>query len=103
MSDRALQILNCLLEQPVITVEPGFPLTLRTAYGVHGDKNDLALSVEWHDADGCLWAADFSEDALALAKLRQGTISMHDVGGTEVVFRLYKPADQVDLSLNWSQ
>jgi len=46
MSDRASQVLCCMLDAPVVTVEP------RISHGVHGENDDLALSVEWHDAEG---------------------------------------------------
>ena len=100
MLDRASQILDCLMDAPVITVEPGFVVESRTAYGVHGDKDDLALSVEWRDADGCSWAADFSEAALSLAEVWKATVSMHDFEGTKVLFRLYKPVGRVKSLLN---
>jgi hypothetical protein len=100
MFNRASQILNCLLEHPMVTVEPGFALASRTAWGLEGEKDDLAFSVEWHDADGCLWAADFSEESLALAEVDGSTISLTDSEGAKVVFRLYKPAEQVGLQSN---
>lgn len=81
----------------MVTVEPGFALTLRTAWEFEGEKDDLALSVEWHDADGCLWTADFSEASLALAEVEGSTISMTDSEGAKVVFRCYEQAEQVEL------
>jgi hypothetical protein len=95
MLRRASQVLSCLMDVPFIAVEPGFVVESRTAHGVHGDKDDLALSVEWRDADGCLWAADFSEESLGLAELRKGTISLRDTEGTDVAFQLYQPARQI--------
>jgi hypothetical protein len=92
MIDRASRVLRFILDAPVVTVEPGFTLEARTFYGVHGESDDLALSVEWRDADGCLWSADFSENALALAELGEATVSMRDVVGAGIVFRLYQPA-----------
>ncbi|HUA68027.1 MAG TPA: hypothetical protein VMA13_05720 [Candidatus Saccharimonadales bacterium] len=100
MSDRASQVLGCLLDAPVIMVEPGFVVESRTSYGIHDDKNDLALSVEWRDAKGCLWAADFSEAALALAELTKTTVSLRDIDGGETVFQLYQPAAQIAISLS---
>jgi len=97
MSDRASQILCCLLDVPVVTVEPGFTVESRISHGVHGENDDLALSVEWRDAEGCLWSADFSENALAL-ELRKATISLRDVDGAKVVFQLYQPAMPVAFS-----
>lgn len=98
MSDRAAQVLRCLLDAPVVTVEPGFTVEARISHGVHGENDDLALSVEWRDAEGCSWSADFSEDALALAELRKATISLRDVDGAKVVFQLYQPAMPVAFS-----
>jgi hypothetical protein len=98
MLDRASEVFRALLASPVVTVQPGFTVDARTSHGVHGESDDLALSVEWRDAEGCLWAADFSENALALAKLKGGTVSMRDVEGANVVFRLYEPVKQIAVS-----
>jgi hypothetical protein len=95
MSDRTAQVLRCLLDAPVVTVEPGFTVDARTSHGIHGENDDLALSVEWRDAEGCLWSADFSENALALAKLRGATVSLRDVDGANIMFRLYQPSRQI--------
>ena len=92
MIDRASQVLRLLLDAPVVTVEPGFTVEARTSYDVHGESDDLALSVEWRDAEGCMWSADFSENALAIAELGEATVSMRDVCGANIVFRLYQPA-----------
>ena len=76
MLDRASQVLLSLLDSPVLTVEPGFTVEARTSHGIHGESDDLALSVEWRDAEGCLWSADFSEKALAVAELRDAAVSL---------------------------
>ena len=98
MTERASQVLRCLLDAPVVTVEPGFTVETRICYGVHGENDDLALSAEWRDAERCLWSADFAEDALDRAELRKGTISLRDVEGGRVVFQLYQPATNVAVS-----
>lgn len=98
MLDRASQVLRCLLDAPVVTVDSGFAVESRTSYGIDGEDRDLALSVEWRDAEGCLWAADFSEGALALAELRGAALSLLDLEGAKVVFRLYQPVKSVTLS-----
>jgi hypothetical protein len=98
MQDRAAQILNRLSDAPIVTVEPGFTVESRIAHGVHGEGDDLALSVEWRDAEECLWTADFSEDALAQAEIDGGAVSLRDLGGGKVVFRLYQPTEQTNLS-----
>lgn len=97
MQDRASQVLHCLSDAPVVTVEPGFTVESRISHGVHGDDDDLAFSVEWHDVEGCLWAADFSENALAQAEIDAGLVSLRDVGGEKVVFRLYELTKQINL------
>lgn len=97
MQDRASQVLRCLSDAPVVTVEPGFTVESRIPHGVHGDEDDLAFSVEWRDVEGCLWAADFSENALAEAEIDAGLVSVLDVDGVEVVFRLYEPTKQINL------
>ena len=53
MTDRASQVLRLLLDAPFVTLEPGFTVEARTSYGVHGESDDLAVSVEWRDAEGC--------------------------------------------------
>ena len=100
MSDRTSQVLDCLLDAPLITVEPGFTVESRTSYGVHGEKEGLALSVEWRDAEGCSWVADFSEEALALAELRKATVLLRDTDGAEVTFQLYQPAKRFTFPLH---
>ena len=79
-------------------VEPGFTVAMRLSHGVNGEDDDLALSVEWRDAEGCLWAADFMESALALAELQDGTVSLRDVDGATMVFQLYQSTKQIVLS-----
>ncbi len=98
MQNRASEILRCLVDAPIVTVEPGFTVESRTSHGVQGEADDLALSVEWRDTEGCLWAADFTENALAMAEVDAGAVSVRDVGGANVVFRLYEPSKQVTLS-----
>jgi hypothetical protein len=97
MSDRASQVLNLLLDSPVLTVEPGYIVEARTSYDIHDESDDLALSVEWRDAEGCLWAADFLEKALAEAELHDSTVSLRDEEGADIVFRRYEPAKQIEL------
>jgi len=97
MSDRASQVLNLILDSPVLTVEPGYIVEARTSYGIHDEGDDLALSVEWRDAEGCLWSADFLEEALAEAELHDATVSLRDVEGADIVFQRYEPAKQIEL------
>jgi len=98
MQNRASQILRCLVDASVVTVEPGFTVESRTSHGVHGDDDDLAFSVEWRDSEDCLWAADFLESALAQAEVDGGAVSLRDVGGTKLVFRLHQPMKRINLS-----
>jgi hypothetical protein len=95
MQNRASQVLKCLSDAPVVTVEPGFTVESRITHGVHGEGDDLALSVEWRDAEDCLWAADFSENALAQAEIDGGAVSLLDLGGAKVMFRLYQPTKRI--------
>jgi len=92
MLNRATRILNRLQDAPVLLVEPGFVVESRISHGIHGDSEDLALSVEWRDASCCQWAADFSEGALAKATIASGSVSARDLEGAEVVFQLCQPA-----------
>lgn len=100
MLDRGSQILDCLLDAPVITVEPGFVVESRISYGIHGQKDDLGLSVKWRDAAGCSWEADFSEEALARAEMQASTISLRDGDRVKIMFQLYQPATQIASSLS---
>lgn len=98
MHDRASQVLRCLLDEPVVTVEPGFTVESRISHGIHGDDDDLAFSVEWRDSEGCLWAADFQESALAQAEIDGGAVSLRDASGTKLMFRLHHPIKRINLS-----
>jgi hypothetical protein len=98
MLNRASQVLSLLLDSPVLTVEPGYIVEARSSFGVHGESDDLALSVEWRDAEGCLWAADFLEKALADAELHDATVSLRDVEGADIVFRRYESAKHIELA-----
>lgn len=98
MQNRASETLRCLVDAPVVTVEPGLTVESRISHGVHGEDDDLALSVEWRDTEGCLWAANFTENALAKAEVDGEAILVRDVGGANVVFRLYEPSKQITLS-----
>ena len=95
MQNRASQVLRCLSDAPVVTVEPGFTIESRISYGVHGDADDLAFSAEWRDNEGCQWAADFSESALSQAEIEGGAVSLRDVEGTRVVLRLHQPTKRI--------
>ena len=95
---RARQVLRLMMDAPVVTVEPGFTVEARITEGVHGDSDDQGLSVEWRDAEGCLWAADFSENALDMAELHDATISLREMDGANFVFRLYEPVKQFVLT-----
>ncbi len=95
---RASQVLSLILDSPVLTVEPGFTVELRTSFGINEESDDLALSVEWRDAEGCLWAADFSESAVELAELRDATVSLRDMQGANIMLRRHEPAKQPALS-----
>jgi hypothetical protein len=92
--NRASQIHDLILESPVLTVEPGFIVDARTSYGIHDESDDLALSIEWRDSEGCLWSSDFFESALALAELQDATVSLRDTQGAHIVLRRYEPAMQ---------
>jgi hypothetical protein len=96
--NRASQVLDTLFDAPVLAVEPGSPIDVRTSYGICGEGDDLAFSIEWRDVEGCAWAADFSEGALAQAEIRNGAIALRDTGGAEVVLRLYLPTGHLMLS-----
>lgn len=94
----ASEILQTLSDAPAISVEPGLVVESRVSHGIHGEDADLALSVEWRDAEGCLWAADFTESALARAEITGGVVSVRDVDGAKVVFQLFKPSKRIRLT-----
>lgn len=97
MRDRAIRVLNCLLDAPAMLVEPGGLVETRTSYGIHDEDEDLAFSVGWRDAEGCQWAADFSERALAEAAVSGGSVELRDSEGDSVVLQLLQISEQTHL------
>jgi len=78
MTAKQRKVLDLLSGGAVLTVAPGFAVHKSESYGVHGDGDDLAVSLFWRDHDDCEWTADFTEDALSEAALSRGLIRLVD-------------------------
>jgi hypothetical protein len=90
MTSKQDHILHTLSNSDCLFVEPGFPVEQRTIFGVHGDETDLAISLKWHDATGCEWEADFTEESLMNASMTQNRIMLNDSEGENVCVELYE-------------
>jgi hypothetical protein len=90
MTNKQDRILHALSNSDCLFVEPGFLVEQRTIFGVHGDETDLAISLKWHDAAGCEWEADFTEESLINASTTQNRITLNDSEGENVCVELYE-------------
>ena len=82
MSSKQQRVLQLLSDSQVLTVEPGFFIVeTRTIHGVHGEGDDLAVSLTWRDDRNYEWAADFSEDSLDAAKVSKRNVQIVDTTG----------------------
>lgn len=88
--DKQSRALRALSDAGLILVQPGFPVEQRIIFGVHGDETDLAISLKWHDATGCEWEADFTEESLMNASMTQNRIMLNDSEGENVCVELYE-------------
>ena len=84
------QVFRALSNVGLILVQPGFPVEQRTIFGLHDDPSDLAISLKWHDAEGCEWEADFTEGNLANASVAQNRIALNDSAGENVCIELHE-------------
>ena len=80
---------GALADSGLLLVEPGFPVERRTLFGVCGEDSDLAVSLEWRDAAGCEWVADFTEESLASAVVTHNQIALKDSEGATVCVEFY--------------
>jgi hypothetical protein len=90
MTNKQDRILRALSNSDCLFVEPGFLVEQRTIYGVHGDETDLAISLQWRDAAGCEWEADFTEENLMGACVRRNRITLKDSEGASVGVQLLR-------------
>lgn len=90
MTSKQDRILHALSNSDCLFVEPGFLVEQRTIFGMHGDETDLAISLQWHDATGCEWEADFTEESLMNASMTQNRIRLNDSEGENVSVELYE-------------
>jgi hypothetical protein len=93
MKGRAEDILRLLADAWLLVVEPGGQVFERTSHGIHGDADDLAFSISWRDGQGCVWAADFSEQALASSTFDSGAVVLRDMEGAVVALRAAVPLE----------
>jgi hypothetical protein len=90
MTTKQQRVLHALSESDVIFVEPDCLVKERTICGVHGDDDDLAISLRWHDSAGCEWEADFSECSLRTAGSNGNRITLKDTSGADIRLLLHK-------------
>ena len=83
------RVLRALTKSGSLFVAPGFPVEQRTIFGLCGDDSDLAISLEWRDAEGCKWVADFTEESLMSAAVAQNRIALKDSEGGTVCVEFY--------------
>lgn len=83
------RVLGALSNSSLLLVEPGFPVEQRTIFGLCGEDSDLAVSLEWHDAAGCKWVADFTEENLTSASVTRNRIALKDSEGETVCVEFY--------------
>jgi hypothetical protein len=84
--ERVLQVLS---NSGLLLVDSGFPVEQRTVFGLGGDHSDLAVSLEWRDAAGCQWVADFTEENLLNATVTRNQIALNDSEGEPVCVEFY--------------
>jgi hypothetical protein len=75
------RVLHAFSNSSLLVVQPGFPVDQRTIFGLCGDDSDLAVSLEWSDAAGCKWVADFTEESLTSASFINNQITLKDSEG----------------------
>lgn len=90
MRNRRERILRALSDSDVLLVEPGYFVEQRTIYGPHGEQSDMAISLQWRDAEGCLWACDFLEEDLANAQVARNRILLKDSEGAPVRIKVHR-------------
>lgn len=86
------RIFDALSNAGLISVQPGYLVEQRTIFGLHNDSSDLAISLKWHDAEGCEWEADFTEGNLTNATVAQNLITLNDSAGENVCIELHELA-----------
>ena len=83
------RVFRALSDAGLILIQAGFPVEQRTIFGLHGDRSDLAISLKWHDAAGCEWEADFTEENLASASVSHNRIALKDSAGESVCVEFF--------------
>ena len=83
------RVFDALSNAGLILVQPGFPVEQRTIFGLHNDSSDLAISIKWHDAEGCEWEADFTEGSLMGVFVTRNQIALKDSEGENVSVKFY--------------
>lgn len=83
------RVLRALSNSRLLLVEQGFPVEQRTIFGLCGEDSDLAVSLEWRDAEDCKWVADFTEESLKNATVEKNQIALTDSEGEPVCLEFY--------------
>jgi hypothetical protein len=83
------RVLQVLTDSSLLFIDSGFPVEQRTVLGLGGEDSELAVSLEWHDATGCQWVAEFTEGSLRSATVTHNQIAMKDSEGATVCVEFY--------------
>jgi hypothetical protein len=82
-------VFHALSNSSLGLVDSVFPVEQRTVFGLGGEDSDLAVSLEWQDAAGCQWVADFTGENLRGATVTRNQISLQDSEGEAVCLGFY--------------
>jgi hypothetical protein len=78
MTTKQQRVLKHLEESDELRIDAEGRVVERTFHGIHGDAEDLAVSLVWMDATGCQWLANFTEQSLDDAEISSDFISLRD-------------------------
>lgn len=90
MTKKQQRILSALADSDMLFVEPGQVVEQRTVHGVHGEDSEVAISLQWRDAAGCVWEADFTENSLHRAAITRNRITLEDTEGTRLCLQAHR-------------
>ena len=84
MTPNQQRVIDIIANSEIVLMGPNGAIESRTIFGVHGDDDDLAVSLAWHDACGNMWEADFTEQRLDQAAFAENEITIVDSLGQRV-------------------
>ena len=95
MNNNQERAFRALANSDILVVEPNCLVEQRTILGVHGDDTDSAISLQWRDAKGCLWEAEFTEGSLKDANIEQNRLVLKDAEGEFVCISVHQLKPQL--------